>query len=79
MTLKDLKKIRVRFLTDDMDCETCGGNWAEGAEVFFEFDSELDFILEPVAHCYNGTSYDTWDVFKTILSKLGYEVVEEGR
>lgn len=77
MTLKDLKTIRVRHLSDYNDCETCGGSGAYGAEVLFDFDPNLDFILEPFAHCYDENTYDDWDIFKKILAKLGYELVEE--
>lgn len=79
MTLKDLKKIQIVRLEDYQDCETCGGGGAEGAEVRFDFDPALNFTLEPVAGCCNIITYDDWDIFKNILAKLGYELVEEGR
>ena len=65
-------KIRIEWLSDDYDCETCGVSFAEGARVFI--DGALAFELEPVAHCYDGAHYDQEAVFRRILEHLGHEV-----
>ena len=65
-------KIRIEWLSDDYDCETCGASFAEGARVFI--DGALAIELVPVAHCYDGTSYDQENVLRRILEHLGHEV-----
>lgn len=65
-------KIKIEWLSDYSDCETCGGNYADGARV--TIDGEVALDLEPAAHCYGGTHYDERDVFKRILEHLGHEV-----
>lgn len=56
-----------------MDCDTCGSSWAEGARV----TGAVQLEFEAVAHCYGGINTDREDVYKAILAKLGYEVVEK--
>lgn len=52
------KIIEIQQVTDDMDCETCGGNYAVGWRVGITWDSSLSFNLEPFASCYGGNDYD---------------------
>lgn len=65
-------KIEIEWLSDDWDCEDCGGSWAEGAVV--KFDGVIALNLIPSAHCYDGISYDRDEVFRQILQELGHTV-----
>jgi hypothetical protein len=67
--------IKIEWLTDYSDCETCGGNYADGARVTIDGAVALD--LEPVAHCYGGQHYGERDVFKRVLEHLGHTVEVE--
>lgn len=67
----DLKNIvSVEWLDDEHDCDQCGGNWAQGARITINGEETL---LEPVAHCFNGDSWNEEEVFKIILNKIGYQ------
>lgn len=67
-------KIKIQWLSDEVDCETCGGNWASGANVYF--DDKLVIEMKPVAGCYDGEHYDCEDVLHRILAELGHQVEE---
>lgn len=67
-----MSHIKIEWLSDTHDCETCGASWAEGARV--TIDGELALDLEPHAHCYDGDNYEREDVFKRILERLGHTV-----
>ena len=69
-----MEKIKITWLIDEHDCETCGYSSASGAVV--NIGDHVTIVMEPVAHCYNGVSYNTEDVYERILFELGY-VVEE--
>lgn len=69
--------LSIEYLTDEHDCETCGFNWAQGAQV--TLDGEDFLMLKPVAHCYNDVSYEDSDILIQILEKLGYTVNLGGR
>lgn len=64
--------IRIEYLEDSHDCETCGYSYAEGARVYFA--GVLAFELTPVAHCFGGDNYSQDEVFRQILEKLGYSL-----
>ena len=64
--------IEIEWLSDEYNCEECGGSYAEGASVTLEGKPFL--LLAPVAHCFNGTSWNEEEVFKAILEKLGYSI-----
>lgn len=66
--------VSVEWLSESVDCDTCGYNWAEGARVYF--DDKLVLDLEPVAACFNGASYSTEQVFGMILKELGHNLKE---
>lgn len=66
--------IQIEWLSDYSDCETCGGNYADGARVTIDGVTIEKLYLEPVAHCYGGTHYDREDVFKRIIEHLGHIV-----
>ena len=63
-------RIEIEWLSDDYDCDTCGGSWAEGAIV--KFDGEVVIEMIPSAHCYDVETYNETEVFKAILEKLGH-------
>ncbi len=65
-------QIKIEWLEDSNECDTCGYNYAEGAKVFF--DEELVIDLEPAADCFGGRTYDDVFVFRQILEKLGHTV-----
>lgn len=66
-------KIKIQWLSDEHDCDTCGGSYAEGAKITFE-DGELKFA--PSAHCFGGKSWSESEIYKLILQDLGH-VIEE--
>jgi len=66
--------IKIEWLSDDHDCETCGSTYADGALVWL--DGDLILELSPSAYCYDSTHYDEADVYRHILEKLGYEIKE---
>jgi hypothetical protein len=65
-------KYTIRNINDDYDCETCGSSYAEGFEIIK--DGNLVHTLKPVAHCYNGDSFDGDDLLTWILNDLGHSV-----
>ncbi len=69
-------KIDITTNSDGYDCETCGGNWAEGGYV--TVDGELVIYCQAVAHCYSGTSYSVDDLLVMALHKLGHHVYVDG-
>jgi len=69
-----VEKIKITWLTDEHDCETCGSNYANGAIV--NIGDHVTIVMQPSAHCYNGVNYNPEEVYNRILSELGY-VVEE--
>lgn len=68
-------KIEINWISDVTDCETCGSSYAEGAVV--KFDGEVVIDMTPCAACYDGTSFDSSEVYAAILAQLGHEVVTE--
>jgi len=67
-----MQEIKIKWLSDTYDCDTCGTSWAEGAEITMP-DGTIS-ILPAIAHCYDGESYDSTYVYEAILYKLGYKV-----
>lgn len=65
-------KITIESTYDEMECDTCGFNYAEGATVYF--DNDLVVELVPSASCYGGVHWDTKQIAEEILRKLGHEV-----
>ena len=70
-----MNDIHIKWVMDDHDCETCGWSSAEGAIVSIGGNIVLD--LEPVAHCYDSTSYSQEKVYRKILEHLGYTIYEK--
>ncbi|QPB12225.1 hypothetical protein [Providencia phage PSTCR5] len=50
--------VKVTYLHDSMDCETCGGGYASGWLVECEKHPEANISLIPSAHCYDSVDYD---------------------
>ena len=69
-----MEKIKIQWIEHQHHCETCGSAYAYGAIV--DVAGLFNINMEPVAHCYNGVSYNSEEVFERILFELGY-VVEE--
>jgi hypothetical protein len=69
-----MTKIKIEWLSDEHECDTCGWTYATGAAV--EFDGVPCIDLEPSAYCYDGESYDAEDVFRRIIERLGHTIEE---
>lgn len=65
-------KIEIEWIEDYTDCELCGSSSADGANVKIDgIDWDLD--MEPVAACYDGRSFNEWDVYAAIFALAGME------
>lgn len=79
------KIIEIQEVTDDMDCETCGGSSATGWRVNITWDTSLSFSFEPCAACYDGNDYDfsvAYNELRKVItflpeSTVGYLCAEE--
>lgn len=69
-----MKTIKIEWLSDSHDCETCGTSWANGANVWI--DGVLSLELHPYAACFCGSDFPSDEVYKAIIQKLGYKVEE---
>ena len=65
-------KIEIKTNSDHHDCETCGGSYADGGDVYI--DGELVLSRKASAHCFNGRSYDDHELLVMALAKLGHTV-----
>ena len=65
--------IRIERTYDSHECDTCGFSMADGARILV--DGELKAELIPVAHCFDGTSYEDEEIERAILEALGANVV----
>lgn len=68
-------KIKIEWLSDSHDCETCGDSYAEGAKVWI--DGELVIDKVPRAHCFDVDSWDNFVIYQEIFHKLGHTLEEE--
>ena len=68
-------QIEIEWLYDDHDCETCGSQWSHGAKV--HLDGKLLIDNQPKASCFECAHWDEADIYKEVLTKLGYTVVED--
>ena len=72
-----MKRIEVVITYDDFhDCETCGSSWAVGGYVLV--DGTEVVRVDPVAHCYGGTSVTEEELLVLALEKLGVELLADG-
>lgn len=69
--------IHIKWMMDDHDCDSCGSSYAEGAIVSIDGMIMIGLDLEPVAHCYDSTSYSREQVYRKILEYLGHTVHEK--
>lgn len=67
--------IRIEWLTDDHDCETCGSSYAQGARVTLNGEAILELI--PSAHCYDGDNWSESQVYEMVFRHLGYRLRED--
>lgn len=67
-------KIYIKWLRDENDCEDCGYSDAYGAEI--TIGTEV-YVLKPVAHCFDSSSWGPEEVLRFILEKLGYSLEED--
>lgn len=67
--------ITIDWLEDTYECDDCGTSYATGAHIFLSDGREI--LLEPRAHCYDGISYSTDEVYQEVLKLLGFNVVED--
>lgn len=66
--------IKIEWIEDRHDCETCGLSYAEGAIVHLDDGRTLEFI--PNAYCYDSTSYNRMYVYAQIMAELGCTIDE---
>lgn len=64
--------IKIQWLQDDHECETCGWSVAEGANVYF--DGELVIEMDPCAYCFDGINYEREAVLAAIIKRLGHTI-----
>lgn len=69
-----MEKIKIQWLEESHDCETCGSSYAVGAIV--NIVDHVTIVMQPLAHCYESVNYYPDEVYQRILFELGY-VVEE--
>jgi len=73
--MSEHKQLHIKWLEDYHDCDTCGGNWATGAEVTLNGEVLLNKV--PKAHCFGGEHYTSDEIYLSILDKLEYKVEED--
>jgi len=64
--------VKINWLYDEHDCETCGVAFAQGAEVFFDGEKVIECV--PKASCFGGADWDTQDICELIFKKLGHTI-----
>ena len=67
-----MKKLKIEWVDVTHHCKTCGYSYATGANVYL--NDELILECEPIAYCYDESSWTDEEIYRLILSKLGYEV-----
>lgn len=68
-----MKDIKIEWLEDDCDCETCGWSSASGARVSLGGKIILEKL--PRASCFGCDSWYPEDIYRLILEHLGYRVI----
>ena len=69
-------KLKIEWLHDNHDCETCGLTFAVGVKAYL---NEVLIVDKPaVAHCYSGSGSDAElaGVLAIALEKLGVQIEE---
>lgn len=67
-----MSNIKITWLDDHHDCETCGSSYAEGARV--EIDGVEFGDFEPFAHCFDSKSFERDEIFAAIFAHLGHTI-----
>lgn len=65
-------KAKIKYLSDEMECDTCGWSYAEGYTITFDDCTVIERV--PLAHCFGGETYDGSDLITDLANKLGCEV-----
>lgn len=64
-----MSKIKIEWLEDQCECETCGFSYATGARVYV--DGVLNLDLTPCAACFDSTDHERSDVIVRTLECVG--------
>lgn len=62
-------KIHFVWMDDGMDCETCGGGYADGGQVYI--DDVLVVDMQPVAHCYDSVRFSQSEIYYALYQAMG--------
>ena len=70
--------MKIEIITDDdgHECETCGGDWAEGGKVIVDGVEVLD--RPAFAHCFDNSNYSPNDLLVMALHQLGHTILVDG-
>lgn len=71
-----MSNLKIEWLSDSSDCETCGSAWAGGAVVTDLDSGNVVLELLPIASCFGGDDWSESDVFRELLKVLGHTVQE---
>jgi len=64
-------KIKIEWLHDSHDCETCGSSYATGAQVQI---GDTSLLFEPQASCFDVSDWSMTEVYEEILKYMGHEL-----
>ena len=64
--------IIIEPLEDTWECDDCGTDYAIGAKVFIDGVQVIDLV--PIAHCYDGVSYDDEYIYNAIINHLNLPI-----
>lgn len=67
-----MRKLKIEWLHDETDCETCGASYAQGFRAYL--DGELIDEFVPHAACYDGDSIEPDDVWVRLFKHFDIEV-----
>lgn len=70
-----MSKIKITWLNDHYNCETCGSSYSEGAHV--EIDGVQFGDFEPIAHCFDSKGFERDEILTAVFAHLGHELVME--
>jgi hypothetical protein len=70
-------RIDIDTLSDEHDCETCGGSYATGGIV--KVDGREFFRFEPFAYCFDEKSLEPDDLLAIVLDLVGIKVYVDGQ
>lgn len=67
-----MSHIKIEELEDSYHCEDCGTSYATGYRVYK--DGKVIVERLPVAHCYDGDSFEMSHCLEDVLEALGHTV-----